>query len=331
MKIYRQIYVLLILFPLIASCTSQHKVDEPKNDNINAEPKATPVFLGPSSITRTIKQDKKGNIWFASWEGIVRYDGNSIVNMTSDVSASRFFSVLEDYQGNFWFGSIGSGVYYYNGVSFRNYTTNEGLANDNVLYVYEDKSGRVWFATQGGVSFYDGKTFHNFTTTDGLPHNDTTSIIEDRYGKIWVGTSEGVGIYDGKTFTNFMNNEGLPFNNVRSIIEDMNGHIWLGGEDGLWRYDGITLSNVTTVFVGYVYEDKKGSIWTSSQGIQGWDVTRYDKNPLFYEIVTANKIWTDAGMVFGILEDNKGGIWFGTLNGYCQYDGITVKCHNKVN
>ena len=72
---------------------------------------------GPNSIVRTIKQDRSGNIWIASWEGVFKYDGKSFANITSKVSSARFFSVLEDRKGNFWFSSVGSGVYYYNGKS----------------------------------------------------------------------------------------------------------------------------------------------------------------------------------------------------------------------
>jgi ligand-binding sensor domain-containing protein len=73
---------------------------------------------GPNTITRNIIQDRKGNIWIAAFDGIFRYDGKSFINITSKVSSARFFSVLEDRKGNLWFGSIGSGVYYYDGRSF---------------------------------------------------------------------------------------------------------------------------------------------------------------------------------------------------------------------
>ncbi len=124
----------------------------------------------PNSITRTIKQERNGNIWIAAFDGIFRFDGKSFTNITSKVSSALFFSVLEDRKGNFWFSSVGSGVYYYDGKSFRNFTTMDGLANDRVTDIYEDKTGNIWFCTEGGASRYNGKSFKNFTIKDGLPH-----------------------------------------------------------------------------------------------------------------------------------------------------------------
>src|SRR3989337_1468619 len=130
------------MFVLYSSCKGQNKTVT----------KDVITFHGPNSITRTMKQDRKGNIWIASWEGIFRYDGKSFTNVTSKVSSARFFSVLEDRKGNFWFASVGSGVYYYDGKSFQNFTTKDGLASDRVTNIYEDKSGKIWFGTEGGAS-----------------------------------------------------------------------------------------------------------------------------------------------------------------------------------
>jgi ligand-binding sensor domain-containing protein len=325
-----------ILLAFSASSEGQFIKDDPKtqdikNHIINLEPDLVNVSLGPNRITRTIKQDRNGNIWIASWEGIFRYDGKSFVNMTSKVSTSRFLSILEDSKGNLWFGSIGSGVYYYDGDTFRNYTTKDGLVNDNIQHIYEDKVGNIWFATQGGASYYDGKSFHDFTIKDGLPNNDLNSIIEDKAGNFWFASRGEMSIYDGKKVTLFTKRNGQTFMNVRSIIKDKNDDIWLGGEDGLWRYDGHSLINITTNFVGYIYEDKKGSIWTSSNrlDIGEWAVTRYDENISYPTNVTANHIWTEQGMSFGILEDNTNKIWFGTLRGVCVFDGNTVNCPKK--
>ncbi|WP_316839757.1 two-component regulator propeller domain-containing protein [Pedobacter gandavensis] len=323
------------------------------------ESKGVITSYGPKSIVRTIKQDRKGNIWIASWEGVFKYDGKSFTNITSKLSSARFFSVLEDRKGNFWFASVGSGVYYYNGKSFRNFTTKDGLANDRVTHIYEDKTGNIWFGTEGGASRYNGKSFQNFKMKAGarvtqsdsihisayqhpLPedhwmHNDVNAIIEDKTGKLWFGTRGYACVYDGKKFTTITNKDGKPFENVRSIIKDKKGNIWLGGRDGLWRYDGSTFTNFTQKFVGYIYEDKKGNIWTSSERSNdlskvlpdnraktaAWALSRYDEKSLSNKKPTVTEI-TNKPMIFGILEDDKGNIWFGTFDGVYRYEGKTI-------
>lgn len=323
---------------------------------------------GPNSIVRNVIQDRKGDIWIASWQGIFRYDGKSFTNVTSKVSSARFFSVLEDRKGNLWFGSIGSGVYYYDEKSFRNFTTRDGLPNNDVTCIYEDKAGAIWFGTKAGPSRYDGKSFVNFKIKDapspgngdsihvsvykhGLPevhwmHNDVNAIIEDRTGKFWFGTRGYACVYDGKAFTTLTNNDGKPFANVRSIIEDKKGNIWLGGNEGLWRYDGKTFTNFTRDFVGYIYEDKEGNIWTSSEhrysmndnltspltfgadSRNAWILSRYDEKSLSDEKPSVTEIKPTAGMLTGIVEANDGSIWFGGSDGVYRYNGKTVMGFN---
>lgn len=307
----------------------------------------------PNSIVRNIRQDKEGNIWIASWEGVFKYDGKSFTNITAHVSSARFFSLLQDSKGKFWFASIGSGVYYYDGKSFKNFTTKDGLASDRLTVIYEDKNGTIWFGSEGGATRYDGKSFKNLKMNEAasgsesdsvhssfyqkpLPdvhwiHNDVNAIIEDKAGKFWFATRGNAVVYDGKTFTTILNTNGKPFTNVRSIIKDKKGTIWLGGADGLYRYDGKTFINFTTNFVGYVYEDKNGNIWTSSENTnkQGWSLSRYDEKSLLCKSPVATVIKANEKMVFGILEDDKGNIWFGTMDGVYRYDGKTITDFRK--
>ena len=330
MKIHTQVYFTLLLLTMTTLSQAQFINSDPKTeDPIKKTAVYKPELGGPKSITRTIIQDKNENIWLASWEGIFKYDGSSYTNLTKEVSLSRFFSILENSKGNFWFGSIGSGAYFYDGKTFKNFTTKEGLVHNNVKYIYEDNKSNVWFATQGGVSVYDGQTFRNFTTEQGLLHNDTNYIIEDKLGRIWFASRGEVSIFDGKTFSEFKKVDGQSFHNVRTIIEDKYGDIWLGGEDGLWQYDGSTLILIVNKFIGFLYEDSKGSLWTSIEGGKAWEVIRFDRNPLFNTTLTSTQIWTDHSMAFGILEDKSGNFWFGTLNGACIYDGINVDCLEK--
>jgi ligand-binding sensor domain-containing protein len=355
-------YCLLIILAGVVYFPVQAQQKKGAQDVV--ETKDVTTSYGPKSIVRTIKQDRKGNIWIASWEGIFKYDGKSFTNITSKVSSARFFSVLEDKKGNFWFASVGSGVYYYNGKSFRNFTTKDGLASDRVTHIYEDKTGNIWFGTEGGASRYDGKSFRDFKMKEGrvhtdadsihvssyqqpIPeghwmHNDVNAIIEDKTGKLWFGTRGYARIYDGKTFTTITNKDGKPFTNVRSIIKDKKGNIWLGGADGLWRYDGSTFTNFTRKFVGYIYEDKKGNIWTSSErsddlnkvfsrysgtNTAAWALSRYDEKFLSNKKTTGTEI-TNKPMIFGILEDDKRNIWFGAVDGVYRYDGNTITSFN---
>lgn len=246
------------------------KLDPLDRDPFFTENLAIHSAFGPKDITRNILQDKNGYIWFASWEGIIRYASTSLVPVTSaslsdqnersrsDQAFTNFtnkeglrryhiFSVFQDRAGSLWFGTVGAGVYRANalGTSFTNLTTKDGLVEDRVGCIFEDNAGNMWFGTEDGVSKYDGSTFTNFKMRDNLGQNRVSAIMADKTGKIWFGARSGVFFYDpttplnadGSSFTIFKNQDGLPFNNVRSIIEDKSGNLWFAGGNGLCRYN----------------------------------------------------------------------------------------------
>jgi hypothetical protein len=319
-------------------CRAQNKPKLPTG-NTKSETKEAITSYGPNTMVRNIKEDRKGNILIASWQDIILYDGKSFINITSTVSSGNFWSVLEDRKDDLWFGTIGSGVHYYDGKSFQIFTTNDGLINNEIGCIYEDKTGNIWFGANGGVSRYDGKSFRNYKMNGDFmgedrtgkpfpdftrPPNEVNSIIEDKTGNFWFGARGNTFVYDGKTFTVF-SREGKPFNNVRSIIEDKKGNIWLGGMDGLWRYDGSTFTNFTQNFIGYIYEDKKGNIWTSGlNDNRMFALCRYDEKSLSDKKPTVTEVKSQSSMLLGILEDAKGNIWFGSAVGVYRYDGNTI-------
>ncbi|WP_428327830.1 ligand-binding sensor domain-containing protein [Mucilaginibacter sp.] len=359
MKIHTQIYTLFLVFAFYTSCKGPSQTKGPyiwseTTDSINF-----------NKTFRNIKQDRSGNILIAYNKGVVKYDGKSFTNLTSRVGSPMFWDVLQDRKGNFWLATRDSGVYYYNEKSlpvgqsgipakradFKHFTTREGLANNRVTAIYEDKAGNIWFGTEGGVSRYDGQSFQNFTTKEGLSNNSITIITEDKTGKLWFGSPGELCFYDGKTFTIFKNKAGKTFTGVRSIMEDRKGNIWfdaflladkkrispggviLYGEQGLWRYNGSTVTKASKRRVITMIEDKKGNIWTISvtdPNKGGWALSRYDANSLYDKNPAVTEIMEGAAInitsfIRGILEAKDGSIWFGGVTGgLYRYDGKTI-------
>lgn len=317
--------------PASASLAVKQQVIE---DPYFVMPRDTVSAQGPRSITRNMLQARDGMYWFASWEGIIRYDGRIFTNITLKKNLRKFhaFCVLEDKSGNLWFGTIGGGAYKYDGKTFTNFTVKNGLADDAIDCLFEDQSGNIWFGTNKGVSRYNGVSFTNLSMKDGLSSDFVHSIAQDKKGVFWFGTHGGVNYYDGTAISTFKTAEGALFNNVRSIITDQKGNTWIGGQDGFYRYDAAHTNppvRLSTSFTGYITESKTGEIWLC-QGEKkpdlawnqqdGMALFRYDGRS-FKRIIAKND--PDDHQVFGIMEDSSSKIWFGTMNGAWRYDGKT--------
>ena len=333
---YAHVYTLFWMLVFHTSC-GQNQTNVPQdnfskqhNGHSEAQLKELATSKVPMSQVRHIKQARNGDILIAAtWSGAFRYDGKSFTNLTSKLGSHRFWDILEDRRGNLWFASLDSGVYYYNGTTFQHFTTREGLANNAVMSIYEDKAGIIWFGTGGGASRYDGKSFQNFTTKEGLSNNDLTTIMEDKSGILWFGTRGEPCFYDGKTFTVLKNKDGKAFKNVWSIIEDKKGSIWFGDVDGLWRYDRKTYTRVSQKGAYAIIEDKKGNIWTTGADEpprigQVWSLSRYDAKSLYNKKPTVTEIMSGPPAFLGLLEANDGSIWFGSCGSVYRYDGKTI-------
>ena len=149
------------------------------------------------------------------------------------------------------------------------YGIEDGLIDDRVTDLIEDRNGTLWIATQRGLSCFDGRTFHNFTTKEGLPSNCIHCLLEDRQGHLWLGTDGGVVHYDGQLFQTIKSPHIGP---VLQILEDRDGAFWFGTvQNTMVRYRQQKKPpqiRLIQVVAGQVYENlKEGIVSTIDQDI----------------------------------------------------------------
>jgi ligand-binding sensor domain-containing protein len=220
--------------------------------------KVYPV-LNPNAI-HSLMLDRKGNLWIGTGgAGAYRYDGKTFTSFQSEIGRKQedslyhnwVPSMTEDAQGNIWFASMThGGASKYDGESFTHFLIEDGLTDDMVRVVYEDKSGSIWFGFNGnresGLTYYDGESMMSFYEKDGLCSKSIISIFEDNAGNLWLGGDRGnLCIFDGTTFSEFTSAEGQNFAGVLVITQDTQGNIWFGSRNGLWKFDGVIVTEMT--------------------------------------------------------------------------------------
>lgn len=116
--------------------------------------------------------------------------------------------MAEDKTGNIWFGGGENGLSRYDGKTFTNFSVNDGLCENNITSIIEDKQGKLWFCSDiinasigGGICRYDGKSFIGSNTKNGPTKNGYWILLEDKSGNIWIGGRQASLVrYDGKSF-----------------------------------------------------------------------------------------------------------------------------------
>lgn len=273
----------------------------------------------------SIIQDSNGSILIGTKSGICKYDGRNFAKYPVPDSLN-ITCMLEDKDGNLWFGTMGNGIYRYNGTTLDNFLNNEdsifnlGETNQLILDILQDKKGNLWFSSWngGGVWRFDGKIFTNF-----LPPKEYYLSNEDGRN---IGKSAQGAFGNSPNFeTSLETHANITDDMIFSIAEDKGGNLWFATRrHGVCRFDGKSFKsfNKNEGFVDYgvysILEDKKGNMWfaTEKNGVY-----RYD-GKTFKNYSEKDGLVNNA--VVSILEDKKGDLWFGTKwFGLSRYDGKT--------
>ena len=262
-------------------------------------------------------------------------------------------SVLQDHQGFIWFATA-DGLSRYDGTTFKNFQHERhnpnSLSNNNTFSLIESSDGLIWVGTDpGGLNIYDPATgkftlyLHDDDNPNSLPDDSIWSLLEDSAGNIWIGTRNGLSRLDRESglFANYMpdaeNPRALAAPVVYRIYEDSAGTIWVGGNGGLQRYepetDDFTTfthdpaddSSLTSNSVWAMLEDSTGNFWVGTRrtGLNLFDRETGTVTQRFYHDENDSATLSDDN-IWNIFEDSQGSLWFLT-----EFGGINLYVPNS--
>lgn len=192
----------------------------------------------------TIYQDSRGYLWFATKNGLNRFNGKEYKiyhredGNEQSLSNNSVTSITEDQEGYLWVGTN-------NGLNRIDLNTNEikrynletnGLVANSISTVYTDRSGCLWVGTWEGLNRYnrEGDHFEYIPIEDDTERAMIVTLVEDSSGRFWIGTrNKGLLLCDHQMnlisqFTSESKNMPLNNNNITSIYEDDKKQIWVG-------------------------------------------------------------------------------------------------------
>ena len=115
-------------------------------------------------------------------------------NVNVAYNPNYIISLQVDRDGVVWAGTWGAGLARFDGKSWRNYTTADGLPANHIFMLYLDPQGQLWVGTNHGLARMkqDGSGFDVMTTADGLFANNVFSMANADDGTMWIGSFGGV-------------------------------------------------------------------------------------------------------------------------------------------
>lgn len=297
--------------------------------------------LSQSSVI-AIYQDSPGQMWFATRDGLNRYDGSSIRVFRNDpkdtlsICNNDILSIEGDKTGNLWVGT-------YNGLNCYNPSTNifkhyfhgngKSTLSNNTIWDIKEIKNEIWIATAGGISIFN-KTTQNFTTishnsknNSSLPNNFVLNIFQTKKGAIWVGTSKGLCQLISRKGNSFVFKQYYTANNesvyVQDIKEDKSGNLWVATKaNGLLKLNTISSKllpfsinqNQIDADVRSLDFDKKGVAWVGSYN----GISTIQTNGFISKVYNSPEKKTSFGKIKSVFTDKKGSVWIGSY-----YNGIS--------
>jgi len=315
--------------------------------------------LSQNSI-HDILQDSKGYMWFATWEGLNKYDGYKFtiyrVNFKEPekgLSNSNISVLHEDKNGYLWIGTE-NGLDKFdrgkNSFVHYNYSLSDpfSISNDSILSIEEDKNGYLWIGTQNGLNKFNPETgkFKRYKSDPNNLSKLSDNVVNTLYydnGILWIGTEIGLSKFNTKTetfkhyFHKTRDTTSISDNHIWDIAKDKAGYFWIATEYGLNKFDPVSenfsryfhstenYNSLSNNSVKTVFEDSYGVLWVGTFG-GGLDMLDRDTD-IFYHfrniVNDPNSLTND--FIFDIYEDRAGVIWVGT-----QWKGVN-KIDRSVN
>ncbi len=210
-------------------------------------------------------------------------------------------------------------------------TTKDGLPQNTIYDIAQDKDGYIWIGTDEGVVRFDGIKFDRFNkiNTKNIKNNSITALFVAHDGTLWMGTfGGGVTLYDykEKTFSSYTTQNGLSNDFIWTITQDHQKNIWLGTVGGgIICFKNNQFKSYTTKdglsnnIINDIFEDYKGNLWIGTENglnqLKDSTINVYT----FRDGIADNN-------VMSIFEDSKGVLWIGTINGLtaCKGNNFTT-------
>jgi signal transduction histidine kinase/ligand-binding sensor domain-containing protein/DNA-binding response OmpR family regulator len=285
--------------------------------------------LSHGSISAMMK-DRHGFMWFATWDGLNRYDGYEFVTYKpgnpANSASNRIESMVEDVHGNIWVGTYDAKLFRFNRwqETFEQYP----LAPDKTVQsFYISPKGDVWLSTASGFfqvvtdSITNGTSQNSYDLEGAIsvPGNPVRFLAEDGAGNIWVNTKKGTVCLFEQTNGDYSPKD-LP-SSVRSLLNRDELTAWARMNDGtmvfgtsrgdLLMYDSWSgnmdeWSPGPSTAITHMGQDSLGRLILSTRGDGVWVVHGRDKKVLkhFYEPRLDRVLKTFA--------DSRGRLWVET-------------------
>ncbi|MCF6240491.1 MAG: ATP-binding protein [Bacteroidales bacterium] len=222
---------------------------------------------------------------------------------------------------------------------FKTYSIVDGLSQNSVYCITQDKNDFIWLATGKGLNRFDGYDFvnyyHNPKDSTSISHSRVLDIEVDKQNRLWLATNAGVNCFDQTKdiFYHFKsdssNSQTIWEDMVKDLFIDSQGYLWVGTRSGLnvsvLPVDSIKNLNTAIEFrripredlsnnlIIRILEDKRGYIWVATtKGLNKINKSTFKVTQYYPD---SSRSLQKANWISALEVNDDNSLWVATLSG----------------
>jgi tRNA A-37 threonylcarbamoyl transferase component Bud32 len=267
---------------------------------------AFPIKFNSNNIY-SLEQDGDDSFWLGTSFGLFNFlDGRLRKIPLPGANANiETRCVLKDHTGSLWIGTWGAGLLRRQGEKFAIYSTTDGLYDNHIASLFEDRQGNLWVGCENGLAVMSPKNPGKFSIERFLNDCYVVSFYEDQHGTMWVGTQQGLKVFKDGRWGSLNSDRGLFDNRIYAILEDNQGYLWLSSERGIFRAEKNELERAAFDSAQKI----RGRLFDENDGMKS-RICNYG-NPAAWK-------------------DGSGRLWFATLIGVVSVDPAHIQKNERI-
>ena len=268
----------------------------------------------PTGEANTVLQTKDGYVWIGSYGGLIRYDGTTFRNYSTEdaIPSSSIRALYEDSRGRLWVGTNDRGVYLYENQEFIHCEYENEQDFLSVRSFAEDSAGNLYVGTTSGLAKIEDSRL--FVVNDAACGMTVYSLAVDENDILWACIDDGIAmLLDNKGELVYTFHSDVLGADLYCAGTARDGSLYLGTSENLiyrvefsdkeYKEDSFTFYKYRTGEVSTannIAQDEEGNIWVAALNGTGYLDGDYDWHPVSAKHVTA---------VNTVAFDYEGNIW----------------------
>lgn len=221
-----------------------------------------------------ITYDQDSVLWATCANGKLYYKKNNEAKFKAfnspNTGGNELRNVLAIDSTDIWVTTDENGIYHFNGITWKNFTTTDGLpTNDGWRQLAKDVNGAIWVINyaDGGLVKYNGSSWQKYTKSNSiLNSNYLDDILVSKDGTIWIAISEQIIRIKNNQWSEYdLEDEFGYLTWANQLYEDKNGVIWIASRKGLIAFENgtfVSKRNISgEIDIQAVAVDKNNTIW----------------------------------------------------------------------